>query len=323
MSANSVPDKWDATRIQSLKNKLAVITGANSGVGYETALELARKGADVVLACRSEAKGAEAVEKIQQELAKTADAGKVEFMKLDVSDLSSVKNFSEEFRKTHERLDLLINNAGIMAVPYSKTVDGLESQMATNHLGHFALTAQLFDVLKASSPSRIVNVSSLAHRDAREFDEKLLDADEKKYDTWSVYANSKLANILTTAELTRRMEASGVTGVTAVTCHPGLVASNLYIAPVEANSGIQSFIWRIKRNLPVYQSAQMGALPTLYAATAPSVTNNQFFGPRGFKTFSGYPTLEDPSKASKSVDAARKMWETSEKLTGVKFEVTK
>ncbi|RLN58821.1 hypothetical protein BBJ28_00025057, partial [Nothophytophthora sp. Chile5] len=161
-----VPDNWDATQMSSQKGKVAIVTGANSGIGYETALELARHGAHVVLACRNEARGQRAEANIREILASTPDAGTVEFKQVDVSDLSSVKTFSEEFTKAHDRLDLLINNAGVMAVPYAKTVDGYERQFATNHLGHFALTAQLFPLLKQSASSRVVNTSSHGHRGA-------------------------------------------------------------------------------------------------------------------------------------------------------------
>ncbi|RLN55468.1 hypothetical protein BBJ28_00026174, partial [Nothophytophthora sp. Chile5] len=166
-SANTrpqVPNHWDATQISSQKGKVAIVTGANSGIGYETALQLARHGAHVVLACRNEARGQQAEANIREILASTSDAGTVEFKQVDVSDLSSVQSFSEEFMKTHHRLDLLVNNAGVMAVPYSKTVDGYERQFATNHLGHFALTAQLFSLLKQSASSRVVNTSSYVHR---------------------------------------------------------------------------------------------------------------------------------------------------------------
>ncbi|TMW63699.1 hypothetical protein Poli38472_002640 [Pythium oligandrum] len=323
MATDTVPVKWDATRIQSLHDKLAIVTGANSGIGYETALELARKGARVVLACRHEGRGNEAVKKLQEALAETPGAGPVEFMQLDVSDMSSVKRFSDEFKKTHDRLDMLINNAGVMAIPYAETVDGFEAQFATNHLGHFVLTAQLFDLLQASAPSRIVNVSSVAHRTALTFNEDNIMPRKEKYDQWQAYAISKLSNILFTKELARRFEANGITGVTAAVCHPGSTDTNLISAPTEKSGWLWSTTWKFARALPIYQTAPMGALPTLYAATAPGVKNGQYFGPRGFQALWGYPALEEPTKQAKSESAAQKLWELSERLTNTPFPIGK
>ncbi|GLE09027.1 hypothetical protein PINS_up020572 [Pythium insidiosum] len=336
--------KWDASQIPDLHRKLAVVTGANSGIGFETALELARHGAHVVLACRNEARGREAVDKIRQTLQQdNANAsseqpqqqqqqqqprqqqqhGDVEFMQLDVSDLGSVQRFTQAFRASHDRLDLLINNAGIMAVGYATTVDGLESQLATNHLGHFALTAQLFDLLRQSAPSRVVNLSSLAHRSALRFDEDEIMTPPSKYNPWFVYADSKLASLLFTAELSRRMEASGIEGVTAVACHPGVTATNLMAAPSENNSWIYRLMWKVSSALPIYQSVAMGALPTLYAATASEAKSGAFYGPDGFNSMRGYPVLEEPSNQAKSLSAAQKLWELSEKLTRTPFQLKK
>ncbi|TMW65992.1 hypothetical protein Poli38472_003757 [Pythium oligandrum] len=318
---HTVPAKWDASRIQSLKDKIAVVTGANSGIGYETALELARKGAHVVLACRNPGKCADAVKKIQEALASTTEAGKVESMQLDVSDLSSVQRFSEEFQKIHSHLDMLINNAGIMAVPYTETVDGFESQMATNHLGHFALTAQLFNSLKASPASRVVNVSSWVHHDADgKYDENNILTPKKKYDARLVYAHTKLANLLFSFELARRLEASGITNVTSTVSHPGTTATNLMAEPIAKHGWFMSTMWKISRALPIYQTVEMGALPLLYAATAPGVKNMHHFGPACKKMW-GHPVLEEPSKLSQSESAAKKLWEQSERLTKTPFRV--
>ncbi|RLN97587.1 hypothetical protein BBJ28_00023238, partial [Nothophytophthora sp. Chile5] len=195
-----VPANWDAVQIPSQKGKVAIITGANSGVGFVTALKLARKGAHVVLACRNEVKGREAEASLRDLLASSPDAGTVEFMQVDVIDLSSVQQFAADFKKTHERLDLLINNAGVMGGAYAKTVDGYERQFATNHLGHFALTAQLFELLKKSAPSRVVNVSSGLHNRAeRSFNEdEIMVTSEEKYGQVQTYNESKLCNILFT-----------------------------------------------------------------------------------------------------------------------------
>lgn len=319
-----VPDKWDAAQLPSLASKLAIVTGANSGIGYETALQLALKGADVVLACRSEERGRAAQKQLQTELSTHEGAGSVTFEQLDVSSLASVRAFAERFFKTHGRLDLLINNAGIMAVPHALSVDGYESQFATNHLGHFALTAQLFDLLKKSAPSRVVNVSSNAHRRAFSFNEDAVMTPADKYSPIAVYADTKVSNILFTKELDRRIKAAGVEGVTAVVCHPGVTASNLTTAPAADNSFFWSLPWKILRLTPwFFQSAQMGALPTLYAAAAPNVQGGDYFGPRGLMAFWGYPTLEEPTPLAQSESAATKLWTQSEKLANLPFEVKK
>ncbi|GAB9476019.1 Ww domain-containing oxidoreductase [Globisporangium polare] len=319
-----VPDKWDATQLPSLAGKVAVVTGANSGIGYETALQLARKGADVVLACRSEERGKAALKTLQADLSVHGGAGSVTFEQLDVSSLASVRAFAERFLQTHERLDLLINNAGIMAVPHALSVDGYESQFATNHLGHFALTARLFDLLKKSAASRIVNVSSNAHRQAFSFNEDTIMTSADKYSPIAVYADTKVSNILFTKELDRRLKAAGVEGVTAVVCHPGATASNLTTAPAADNSFFWSLPWKILRLLPwFFQSAQMGALPTLYAAAASNVQGGDYFGPRGLMALWGYPTLEEPTPLAQSESAAKKLWAQSEKLASLTFEVKK
>ncbi|KAE9350399.1 hypothetical protein PF008_g6476 [Phytophthora fragariae] len=241
-SRPQVPDTWSASDIPSQSVKLVVITGANSGIGYQAALELARKGADVVLACRSEARGKQAEQRLRDALASSPGAGTVKFMLLDVSDWSSVKRFAQEFNATHHRLDLLINNAGVMAVPYAKTVDGYERQFATNHLGHFALTAQLFPLLKASAPSRVVDTSNIAHKDATlarfVSGGGVMHTDAKGYGSVRVYAESKLCNLLFTFELGRRVRDQKVAGVVTVACHPGVTATNLMDAPArkEADS---------------------------------------------------------------------------------------
>ncbi|RLN97589.1 hypothetical protein BBJ28_00023237 [Nothophytophthora sp. Chile5] len=265
----------NATECAQPLGKVAIVTGANSGIGYETALELARHGAHVVLACRNEARGREAEASIREILASTSDSGTVEFKQVDVSDLSSVKTFSEEFTKTHHRLDLLINNAGVMAVPYSKTVDGYERQFATNHLGHFALTAQLFPLLKQSASSRVVNTSSYVHRGAslKRFQASgpgVMRTSDKGYSGTDVYSESKLCNLLFTNELDRRLRAQDVQGVTAVTSHPGITATNLVKAPATENNWLLRMTWRALSVLFMYQDAPAGALPTLYAATGPA-----------------------------------------------------
>uniref|UniRef100_K3WZV9 Ketoreductase domain-containing protein n=1 Tax=Globisporangium ultimum (strain ATCC 200006 / CBS 805.95 / DAOM BR144) TaxID=431595 RepID=K3WZV9_GLOUD len=318
-----VPDKWDATKIPSLKDKVAIVTGANSGIGYETALELARKGANVVLACRSEERGKDAEARMRDALAGTAVAGDVTFAKLDVSSLKSVEEFCGWFLATHDRLNLLINNAGIMAVPRSLTVDGYERQFATNHLGHFALTARLFGLLQKSAPSRVVNVSSIAHYHASKFNEDQIMMPAENYSTLGAYADSKLCNILFMKELDRRIKAAGITGVTATVAHPGTSSTNLGTAPATENSFFVRMLWKLSLLLPITQAPEMGALPSLYAATAPNVKGGDFFGPKGFMKMRGYPTLETPSEQAESETAGDKLWTLSEKLTKLSFDTKK
>ncbi|KAG6622060.1 WW domain-containing oxidoreductase [Phytophthora cinnamomi] len=309
--------------IPSQKGRVVVVTGANSGIGFETALELARKGADVVLACRNEQRGREAETKLRETLAATPEAGKVTFVKLDLGDLASVKKFAADFKQNHDRLDLLINNAGIMGGVYGLSADGYERQFATNHLGHFALTAQLFPLLKRSTPSRVVNVSSMMHRSAPTWNEDdIMVTSEDKYREMDNYGVTKLSNILFSTELSRRIKAAGVGGVTSVACHPGITATSLATASAANSSG---WLWWLVYKVTDWsprQSCSMGALPTLYAATGSEVEGGDFFGPKHLKTF-GYPVREDPSELSKSESGAKKLWTLSERLTKLSFDIEK
>ncbi|KAK1934571.1 WW domain-containing oxidoreductase [Phytophthora citrophthora] len=318
-----VPDNWDASHIPSQKGKIAIVTGANSGIGYDTALELARKGAHVILACRNEQRGGEAESQMREALASCPEAGEVEFMKLDVGSLSSVQAFSEEFKAKHNHLHLLINNAGVAGGDYTLSEDGYELLFATNHLGHFALTSQLFDLLKRSSSSRIVNVSSQAHHQPKSFDEnEIMLTSGEKYSPMHNYGTTKLYNIMFAKELGRRMKANGVEDVTAVACHPGLSVSGLTSKTADASS---SWLWWFFYKLAAYfpsQSSQMGALPTLYSAVGDDVESGDFFGPKHLGLY-GYPVRETPSELSDSKDAAKKLWSFSEKLANLSFDVSK
>ncbi|TDH73324.1 hypothetical protein CCR75_000544 [Bremia lactucae] len=320
-----VPDQWSPSQIASQEGKTVIITGANSGIGYETALELARKGATVVLACRNEQRGKEAEAKLREALATTKDAGTVSFQQLDVSDLSSVNAFANDFKASHDRLDVLINNAGVMAVPYATTVDGLERQFATNHLGHFALTAQLFPLLKNSLPSRVVNVSSLAHQSCKlqHFisDSEIMRTSEKDYHRAEVYGESKLCNLLFTFELARRLEAQNVTGVTSVACHPGLTATNLMTAPKEEGGKLGRILWNLVGYLPILQDAPTGALPTLYAATGPDVMNHDYYGPSKCFEIWGPPKRVQAKEQAYDTTAALNLWNESERLAKIAFDV--
>lgn len=299
--------KWTANDIPDQSGRTAIVTGANSGIGLVTARELARAGAHVVLACRNAEKGEAAVRAIEA----AAPGATVTLAPLDLASLASVREFASGVTSEHGRLDLLINNAGVMAAPRRLTEDGFESQFGTNHLGHFALTGLLLPCMTAEG-ARVVTVSSGAHRMGRmRFDDL---HGEQKYGRWSAYGQSKLANLLFAFELDRRLRAGG-SAVTSVAAHPGYAATNLQSAAVPAH---ERFFMSIT-NAIFAQRAEKGALPTLYAATAPHVEGGAYFGPDGLFEQRGFPTRVDSTPASKDEEAARRLWETSEELTGVRF----
>ncbi len=294
--------KWTAENIPDQTGKNAVVTGANSGIGYETARALARKGATVILACRDAKKGQQAVQKIKLELPEA----KADLMPLNLSELASVRRFAAEFKNRYGGLDLLINNAGIMAVPFGRTADGFELQFGTNHLGHFALTLLLIDRINRAPRARVVTVSSAGHRWSKmDFDN--LNA-EKSYDPQKAYGQSKLANLLFTYELQRRFEAAGADAIAAA-AHPGWTATNL-----DAH-------WRMVHIITplIGQKPEMGALPTLYAAVAPDVRGGDYYGPGGWQEIRGYPAKVPSSAASHDAAVAAKLWKVSEELTGVRY----
>jgi len=317
-----VPSNWGAEHIPSQWGKTAVVTGANSGIGYEMALELARKGAHVVLACRSEERGLQAQTSIQQVLATTPDAGTVELMLVDMGSLASVRNFCEDFKKKHERLDLLINNAGIGGGTYTETVDGYESVFATNYLGHFALTAQLFEVLEKSAPSRIVSTSSFLHwYGTLVFNEdNVMATSEKEHGQLGSYSVSKLCLLIFTLELDRRLKAAGVAGVTAAAAHPGYCATKIFSKSAAMSRGWCWWLMFRSSGLFPIQSAPKGALSTLYAATAEGVKGGDYFGPKYLELY-GHPVREEPASVSRSETAAAKLWAFSEQMTRLKFDV--
>jgi NAD(P)-dependent dehydrogenase (short-subunit alcohol dehydrogenase family) len=295
--------KWTEADIGDLSGKVAVVTGANSGIGYETARALAEKGADVVMACRNLQKGNEAAEQIRA----LDPRGSVEVMQLDLADLDSVREFAEAFKAQHDRLDLLINNAGIMMTPYGKTAQGFEQQFGVNHLGHFALTGLLFERIKETPGSRVVTVSSTYHRLGKiDFDD--LHCEEKAYGRQTAYGQSKLANLLFTYELQRKMDRAGLDMV-AVAAHPGWSETNL-----QRHAGLFDFMNRF-----VAQEAAMGALPTLYAATAPDVRGGDYYGPEGFMERAGYPKKVRSNGRSQDEEVAERLWRVSEDLTGVSY----
>lgn len=303
--------KWTAAQMPSLDGQVAVVTGANSGIGWETSRQLARRGAHVVLACRDAQRGKQAIERLLEDV----PGASVELASLDVSSLESVRKFTDSL--SHDALDLLVNNAGVMAIPKRRTVDGFEMQLGTNHLGHFALTGLLMPRLLAADAARVVTVSSNAHRMGRmNFDDLMND---KQYKTWSVYGQSKLANLLFTSELQRRVDALGLP-LLSVACHPGYAATNLVaVGPRMQGAGFVEKVMVTFTNL-FAQSAEMGALPTLYAATSPEIEGDDYVGPRGPFGIAGYPKKCGRSKAARDVESAKRLWEVSAELTGVGFD---
>ena len=298
-------EQWNENDIPDMSGKVAVVTGANSGIGYETARALAHKGADVVMACRNLQKANAAAEQIRQD----NPAGKVEVMQLDLADLDSVRQFAADFKERHDRLDLLVNNAGIMTPPYGKTAQGFETQFGVNHLGHFALTGLLIDQIVQTPGSRVVTVSSMMHRAGNiDFDD--LHCDEKEYQAATAYGQSKLANLLFTNELQRKLEAAG-SETLSVAAHPGWTETNLQ----QHNGPIRFF------NRFIAQDGPMGALPTLHAATGTDVAGGDYYGPRGFMEMRGYPKKVSSSGRSQDQAAAEQLWQVSEELTGVTYDL--
>ncbi|MEV6316127.1 oxidoreductase [Streptomyces sp. NPDC051776] len=298
--------RWTASDIPDQSGRTAVVTGSNSGIGYVTARELARRGARVVLACRNETRGKEAESHIRSELPQ-AD---VQFTHLDLADLSSVRDFARGFG--HDRLDLLVNNAGVMALPHRRTVDGFEMQFGVNHLGHFALTGLLLPQLLATSGARVVSVSSAMHTLAT-IDLRDLNS-ERGYRRWIAYARSKTANLLFVHELARRLAQAGSDVVAAAT-HPGYADTGLHTAGVrmEGRKGAERIVDLARRRLA--HPAETGALPTLYAATAPGVPPDSFTGPR--RRREPGPAWRAPW--SRNDAAGLRLWGASERLTGVTY----
>jgi NAD(P)-dependent dehydrogenase (short-subunit alcohol dehydrogenase family) len=294
--------KWTAKDIPDLSGKTAVVTGANSGLGYETSLELARHGAHVVLACRDERRGTEALQRLRTD----APDASAELSLLDLADLTSVRKFADGFAGERSGLDILVDNAGVMALSERReTADGFEMQFGTNHLGHFALTGLLLPQLRARPGSRVVSVTSFGHKVGKmNFDDLQW---ERSYRKWLAYGRSKLANLLFIFEFDRRARAAG-SSVIATVAHPGYANTNL-------QSGT-SFQWA---NF-MAQSAADGALPTLYGATAPDAQGGEFYGPSGFLQQHGPPERVKASKKTYDTATARRLWEVSEQLTGVSYQ---
>jgi NAD(P)-dependent dehydrogenase (short-subunit alcohol dehydrogenase family) len=303
-----MPDKWSTTDIPDQHGRVAVVTGANSGLGLIDARELARAGATVIMACRNTEKGETAAERIR---GADPDA-EVSVAALDLADLSSVRAFAAD---APGRIDVLINNAGVMAPPRRLTKDGFESQFGTNHLGHFALTGLLLQKLLAAPEPRVVTESSGAHRIGRMNFGDL--QGERRYMRWLAYGQSKLANLMFAFELQRRATEAD-TALKSLAAHPGYSRTNLQFA---APPLVDRVVMRVS-NAVFAQSAEMGALPTLYAATAPDLPGGSFIGPDGFMEQRGYPHIVTAAGRAYDEDAWRRLWEVSEELTGVHYEFT-
>ena len=296
---------WSEADVPDQTGRVAIVTGANSGLGYETARVLAQHGAAVVMACRNADRAGAAADKIRALNPK----GNVVVMTLDLSDLKSVHAFVEAFKAEHDHLDLLVNNAGIMVPPLGRTAQGFETQFGVNHLAHFALTAQLLGLLENTPGARVVNVSSVAHRFGQ-LDFGDLNWRNRKYAAMPAYGQSKLANLLFTYELQRRLTGSGK-DVLVAAAHPGWASTGL-----QGQAGGSQLANRL-----FAQPQAMGALPTLYAATSPDAVGGAYYGPSGLLELGGTPERVPSNARSHDEQDARRLWTVSEELTGVELRV--
>jgi len=302
---------WTAADIPDQTGRTILITGANSGLGLRSAEALSAKGARVLMACRNASKAATALEAVKAKATGPAP----EVVALDLSSLASVRECAEQVTSELPQLDVLMNNAGIMAVPKAKTADGFESQMGTNHLGHFALTGRLLPCLLAASEPRVVTVSSNGHRIGRiSFDDLFFD--RARYSRWRAYGQTKLANLLFTSELQRRAVQHG-TALTAAAAHPGYAATNLTSGPAIGAALLKPFL--ALGDKLVGQPDHMGALPQLYAATMPDVGPDDYWGPDGFREQRGYPMRVGRSERALDEASAGRLWNRSEELTEVVY----
>lgn len=302
---------WSTSDIPDQSGKVFVVTGANSGIGLEAAEVLAGKGAQVVMACRSADKAKSAADRVK---AKHPRAG-LDVRSLDLASLTSIRSFAEAVLEDYPAIDVLTNNAGIMAIPRTLTADGFEMQLGTNHLGHFALTGLLLPALAKAKRARIVTVSSAVHQGGNiRFDDLM---GERSYEKWAAYAQSKLANLLFMYELDRRLPRAHPT-IASLSCHPGYAATNLQSVGPRMERSWTAAIFDTGNAL-VAQSAAAGALPTLRAATDPSARSGEYYGPRGPLGLWGAPVLDTTAKRSRDEAIARRLWERSAELTGVRY----
>jgi NAD(P)-dependent dehydrogenase (short-subunit alcohol dehydrogenase family) len=304
------PMRWTTENIPDLSGKVIVVTGGNSGLGFESVKAFVAKGAEVILASRVSEKGEKAKSLIIEELPNS----KIIVLPLDLTDLNSIKEFAKLFKSNFNQLDVLLNNAGIMMSRYDRTKDGFESQIGTNHLGHFALTGLLLDILIKTPKSRVVTISSNGHKYGRIDFSNLLYEQGKGYSPLGAYARSKLCNLLFTYELQRRFGAAGIKSIS-VAAHPGVARTNLGRF-IERNLLVRILkpIWNA-----MAQSATMGALSGIRASVDPDVKSAEY-GPDGYRQSKGYPVLVSSSEASYNISDAEKLWEESERLTGIVYK---
>jgi len=296
---------WTAENISDQKEKIAIVTGSSSGIGYEAARVLANKNAKVIIAVRNLTKGEIAKSNITAQF-NNAD---IDVMKIDLADLDSVNGFVADYSKKFDRLDLLLNNAGVMIPPYSKTKNGFELQMGTNHFGHYALTLQLMGIIEKTPDSRIVNVSSAAHKYGNlNFDD--INWEKRKYKAWKAYGDSKIANLYFTRELARRLKNSDKR-ILVTAAHPGWTATEL-----QRHSGLFEYL-----NKFFAMSIEQGALSTLRAAFDENAKSGDYFGPDGFMEWKGYPVKVEMNKLAEDTSLAKKLWNVSEQLTNVKINL--
>ncbi len=303
--------KWTVDNMCDLSGSTVVVTGANSGIGFDAARVCASSGAHTILACRNEGKGTEAAAAV----AGGNPEGSVEYRRLDLASLASVREFSKSLLSSFDRIDVLVNNAGIMMTPYERTEDGFEGQFGVNHLGHFALTGLLLPALLAAPAARVVNISSFGHYMGWINFNNLMFEGGKGYHPVTAYSRSKLANLLFTRELQRRFNSSGSNAM-ALAAHPGAARTNLARYVEER--------WYLRPFVPlgleyVAQPSAMGALPTLRAIADPDVRGGEYFGPRGPFEVRGYPVKVGSSPLVRNRKTAERLWSVSEQLTGVKY----
>jgi NAD(P)-dependent dehydrogenase (short-subunit alcohol dehydrogenase family) len=309
---------WTAEQMPDCSDKTVVVTGANSGLGFEATKAFARKGATVVMACRSIERGEQAAKDIRDGMTERTGAT-LNVRRCDLASLSSVADFAEGVREDYDDLHVLCNNAGVMAIPRQETEDGFEMQFGVNHLGHFALTGHLLDTLVGTDgETRVVTHSSGAHTSGEmDFDDLHR---ERSYGKWEAYGQSKLANLLFAYELQRRLDDAGITDTKSVACHPGYADTNLQFRGPEAMDSKVRYAMMKVANTLIGQPASKGALPLLYAATAPDVGGGAYYGPGGLMDMRGPPERQDSSDASHNEADAERLWAVSEDLTGVEYD---
>ena len=306
--------KWTQHDLPNLSGKTAVVTGANSGLGLETSRWLAASGARVIMTCRSQSKADTAMADIRNSHAQA----NLDFVALDLSSLDSVRSAATALKEKTDQLDILVNNAGVMGLPLTRTVDGFEMLFGTNHLGHFALTAQVFDLLQAAPAARVVSVASVAHKQG-DLPLDDLNWQQRAYSMAGAYAQSKLANIVFALELDRRLKAAN-SNIISTASHPGYAATNVFYARDAQTSTLRS-IWNAMAGMGAWfaQSSLKGSLPSLYAASMADVQGGDYYGPNGLMEFWGYPAKVKPTARAQDLAIAKGLWEQSLALTGVEW----